>query len=97
MKKDKKKGKVTLGQVFKTIMWPRRKLLLVGLVLIVISRLAGLVLPGATKVLLDDIIPNKDFDYLKTVLIIVTISLAIQASTSYILTSALLSGGVELV
>ncbi len=89
MKKDKKKGKVTLGQVFKTIMWPRRKLLLVGLVLIVISRLAGLVLPGATKVLLDDIIPNKDFDYLKTVLIIVTISLAIQASTSYILTKLL--------
>jgi len=89
MKKDKKKGKVTLGQVFKTIMWPRRKLLLVGLVLIVISRLAGLVLPGASKVLLDDIIPNKDFDYLKTVLIIVTISLAIQASTSYILTKLL--------
>ena len=89
MKKDKKKGKVTLGQVFKTIMWPRRKLLMVGLVLIVISRLAGLVLPGATKILLDDIIPNKDFDYLKTVLIVVTISLAIQASTSYILTKLL--------
>ena len=44
-----KKNKITIGHVFKTIIWPRRKIVLVGLVLIIISRLAGLVLPGATK------------------------------------------------
>ena len=34
------KSKVTLAQVFKTIIWPRRGILLVGLVLIVVGVIA---------------------------------------------------------
>jgi len=55
----KKKPKVTMAKAFKTIIWPRRNLVLIGLVLIVLSRLASLVLPWQSKVLLDDVIPIK--------------------------------------
>ncbi len=89
MTENKKKGKVSVAKVFRTIMWPRRKLLLVGLVLIVISRLTGLVLPVATQILIDNIIPNKDFEYLQLLLIVVVAALAVQAFTSYILTKLL--------
>lgn len=58
MSLQKKERKVTIGHVFKTIIWPRRKYLFIGLFLIIISRLAGLVLPGASKILLDDVIPQ---------------------------------------
>lgn len=83
------KSKVTLLQVFKTIIWPRRNILLVGLVLIVISRLAGLVLPGATQYLMDDVIAKGDLEMLKLVLLAVAFSILIQAVTSYILTQIL--------
>ena len=62
--------KVSIGSVFKTIIWPRKKLLFVGLVLIVISRLASLILPGASKYLIDDVIVNKDFDKLYTIILV---------------------------
>src|SRR5690606_17713190 len=52
----KAERRVTMGQVFKTIIWPRRKHLFLGLFLIIISRLASLVLPGASKYLIDDVI-----------------------------------------
>ena len=39
------KQKVTIAQAFKDFIWPRKGLIFIGLVLIVISRLASLVLP----------------------------------------------------
>ncbi len=83
------KPKVTLKQVFKTIIWPRRKLIAIGLILIVISRLAGLVLPLATKYLIDDVIAKGDLYMLKMVLIAVVASITVQAVTSYLLTKIL--------
>ena len=83
------KPKVTLKQVFKTIIWPRRKLIGVGLILIVISRLAGLVLPLATKYLIDDVIAKGDLYMLKMVLVAVVASITLQAITSYLLTKIL--------
>ena len=62
--KEKKKSKVTILKAFKTIIWPRRKLVFIGLFLILISRLAGFVLPLKSKELLDEIVPNKDMDSL---------------------------------
>jgi subfamily B ATP-binding cassette protein MsbA len=84
-----KKNKVSLGQAFKTIIWPRRKLLFIGLILIIISRLAGLVLPGASKYLMDDVIVNKDMHQLKILLLIVVGSIVVQATTSFLLTRLL--------
>ena len=83
------KSRVTLAYVFKTIIWPRKNLLLLGLLLIVISRLAGLVPPAATKPFVDDVLVKKDFQLLPNLLIWVTIAILIQAVTSFLLTKLL--------
>lgn len=85
----KEKNRITIGHVFKTIIWPRRKIVFVGLVLIVVSRLAGLVLPGATKYLMDDVIAREDLQMLKYLLIAVVTAIIVQAITSFLLTRIL--------
>ncbi|MGB4845965.1 MAG: ABC transporter ATP-binding protein [Ferruginibacter sp.] len=86
---NKSKHKVTLAQAFKEFIWPRRKIVFAGLLLIVISRLASLVLPGASKYLMDDVIVNKDMHMLKILLAVVAASIIVQAVTSYLLTKLL--------
>ncbi|MCX7548632.1 ABC transporter ATP-binding protein [Xanthomarina sp. F1114] len=86
--KDNKR-KVTIAQAFKTIIWPRRNLVFIGLILIVLSRLSSLVLPWKSKALLDDVIPNKDYDQLYSLLLIVGIAILVQAITSFLLTKIL--------
>lgn len=83
------KTKVSLREVFKTIIWPRKKLLFVGLILIIISRAAGLVPPWATKPFMDDILVNKELDKLPMLLTFLTIAILIQAITSFLLTKIL--------
>ncbi|MEM7106587.1 MAG: ABC transporter ATP-binding protein [Bacteroidota bacterium] len=83
------KSRVTIGYVFKTIVWPRKKFVLIGLILIIISRLANLVLPYASKILMDEVIPQNDLEQLKTLLIVVVSAIAIQALTSFSLTQLL--------
>jgi subfamily B ATP-binding cassette protein MsbA len=83
------RSKVTIAQAFKTIIWPRRNLVLIGLVLIVISRLASLVLPWKSKALIDEVIPNKDYDELYNLLLLVGIAILVQAVTSFLLTQIL--------
>lgn len=84
-----KKNKVTITHVFKEFIWPRRKVISVGVVLIIISRLSALILPGASKYLMDDVIAKKDFHMLKILLFVVVISIAVQAVTSFLLTKLL--------
>ncbi|PHN05212.1 ABC transporter ATP-binding protein [Flavilitoribacter nigricans] len=83
------RSKVTMAQAFRTIIWPRRNLVLIGLVLIVISRLAGLVLPWKSKALLDEVIPAKSYEELYNLLILVGVSILVQAITSFLLTRLL--------
>lgn len=83
------KSKVTIGHVFKTIVWPRRNLLFVGLILIVISRVSGLVLPWASKYLVDEVIAKKNITMLYYLLGGVVGSIIIQAVTSFLLTKLL--------
>ena len=85
----KKERKVTIRQVFSTIIWPRRRQLLIGLVLIIISRIASLVLPGATKFLIDEVIPSNDLQQLKGLIFVVVLAIVVQAVTSYALTQIL--------
>jgi len=89
MSKSKSKSKVTIGYVFKTIIWPRRKSVAIGLVLIIISRAAGIVPPWATKPFVDDILVKGDLHELPTLLGIVTLAILIQAVTSFTLTKLL--------
>ncbi|MEQ8359012.1 MAG: ABC transporter ATP-binding protein [Cytophagales bacterium] len=86
---SEKKKNVTFGWAFKRIIWPRRKTIGIGLVLIVISRLASLVLPGASKYLIDDVIVNKDIPMLKILLLVVISAIIVQAITSFLLTKIL--------
>ena len=84
-----KNKNVTFAWAFKNIIWPRRKKLFIGLFLIILSRLSSLVLPGASKYLVDDVIQNKDLEMLKTLLVVVVIAITIQAITSFLLTRIL--------
>ena len=77
----KKKPKVTMTQAFKTIIWPRRNLVFIGLILIVIKSLSGLVLPWQSKVLLDEVVPSKDPSHLYTLIAIVITAILLQAVT----------------
>jgi len=87
--KSKKKPKVTMTQAFKTIIWPRRNLVFLGLFLIVIRSLSGLVLPWQSKVLLDDVVPSKDMSQLYSLLGIVLVAITLQSVTSFLLTRIL--------
>ncbi|CAM1353349.1 ABC transporter ATP-binding protein [Tenacibaculum insulae] len=87
--KSKKKPKVTITTAFKTIIWPRRNLVFIGLLLIVVKSLSGLILPWQSKILLDEVVPNKDFNQLYSLLAIVIVAILLQAITSFLLTRIL--------
>ena len=88
-KTNRSKPKVTMAKAFKTIIWPRRKLVFIGLLLIIIRSLAGFVLPLQSKVLLDDVVPNKDLPGLYSLLAIVITALIVQSLSSFLLTRIL--------
>ncbi|HHM02517.1 MAG TPA: ABC transporter ATP-binding protein [Caldithrix abyssi] len=75
--------------VFREIIWPRKGLLFLGLFLIIVNRLSGLALPGASKYLIDDVIAGGDLVMMRWLLIAVTAAVAIQAATSFALTRLL--------
>ena len=81
--------RVSILKAFKTIIWPRRNLVFIGLVLIVISKAASFVAPLSLKYLMDDIIPNKDLDFLKILVAVVILAIFVQAVTSFLLTKIL--------
>ena len=83
------KKNVSFAWAVKEFIWPRRKIVLVGLVLIILRSLSGLVLPYASKSLIDDVIPSKDMNALTTLLLFVCGAILIQAVTSFSLTRLL--------
>jgi subfamily B ATP-binding cassette protein MsbA len=60
-----------------------------GLVLIGINRLSGLVLPGSSKYLIDNVIVNNDTGMLRLLLLVVGLALLVQSVTSFLLTRLL--------
>ncbi|MEM6831197.1 MAG: ABC transporter ATP-binding protein, partial [Bacteroidota bacterium] len=78
-----------MNHAFKTIIWPKRKILLLGLILIILNRLSALVLPWKSKALVNDVIPNEDVRGLYILLSVVVASLLIQSATSFLLTRIL--------
>lgn len=83
------KKNVSFSWAFKEFIWPRKKIISIGLILILIRSLAGLVLPYASKTLLDEVVPSKDLDSLWMLLIVVSAAILIQAVTSFSLTKLL--------
>lgn len=84
-----KNKNVSFIWAFKEFIWPRKQIIGIGLVLILIRSLAGLVLPLKSKDLIDEVIPTQDFDALKMLLIVVCSAIFIQAITSFALTRLL--------
>ena len=87
--KSNKISGASLKHAFHEIIWPRRKLLAMGLFLILANRLAGLALPASTKYLVDDVIAKGDISLLYKLLAFVAGAVAVQAMTSYALTMLL--------
>ena len=87
MADDKKKiSGASLRHAFDEIIWPRRKLIFMGLVLILFNRLSGLVMPASTKYLVDNVIAEGNMEWLYMLLAAVGGAVLIQAVTSYALT-----------
>ena len=87
--KSKDNKKVSFRWAFKEFIWPRKKILFVGLVLIVIRSLSGLVAPMEIKELLDVVVPAGDIGALYNILIIVSLAILVQALSSFSLTRLL--------
>jgi ABC-type multidrug transport system fused ATPase/permease subunit len=68
---------------------PRRWLLLAGLVLMAINRVAGLVLPWSTKSLIDDVINKHQQQKLVPIITAVAVATVIQGISSFSLTQLL--------
>ena len=78
--------KSSLKKAFKTIIIPRIRVVIVGLLLIIVSKSASFVAPMAMRSFIDELIPNQDLVGIKNLVIIVLIALVIQAVTSFMLT-----------
>jgi ABC-type multidrug transport system fused ATPase/permease subunit len=68
---------------------PRRRLLFVGFVLMLINRAAGLVLPGSTKYLVDNVIGKHQSGLLGPLALAVLGATMVQGATSFTLTQLL--------
>ena len=80
--------KAILPDVWK-LMRPRRGLLALGLVLMVINRVSGFVLPASTKFLIDDVINKHHLTELKRLVGLVLLATVVQGITSFALTQLL--------
>ena len=68
---------------------PRRGLLIVGLLLMAVNRVAGFVLPGSTKYLVDDVINKRQIHLLVPLVLAVVGATVVQGLTSFTLTQLL--------
>ncbi|MGI9056737.1 MAG: ABC transporter ATP-binding protein [Pyrinomonadaceae bacterium] len=89
---EEKKKKVNYASAWKEakdIVWRARYRLFIGSVLMLISRLAGMVLPASTKYIGDEVFTNQNYGLLKWIALAIGISTAIQATTSFALSQIL--------
>jgi len=86
------KKKVSMSAAWKEargLVWTHRKRLTLGLVLMLISRLAGLVLPASSKYLIDEVVTGKRTDLLLPIALAAGAATLVQAVTSFALSQIL--------
>ena len=76
---------------------PRVPSLLLGLVIILVSRSAGLALPAAAKVFIDDVVTGSRPEKMRIVFLAVFVAALVQAACSYFLFRVLTVRTIELV
>lgn len=86
MKKEARISGASIRLAFRDIIWPRRGPVAVGVVLILVNRLASLVVPASTRSLVDDVIGRADIDLLWRLLLFVGLAVLVQSVSSYALT-----------
>jgi ABC-type multidrug transport system fused ATPase/permease subunit len=84
-KKKKALGSPEAWREAKALIWHHRKYLALGMVLTILSRLAGLVLPAAPKFVIDRVINGGETRLLLPLALAVTGATAIQAAGSFAL------------
>src|SRR5439155_27084887 len=80
--RKKKIRRESLARAFRELVWPRRGILGCGLLLILINRLAGLVLPGSTKYVIDNVVQKCNLQLLKQMVVVVGAAVFVVAVTS---------------
>ena len=70
-------------------MWAHRKELGLGLVIMLINRLSGFVLPGSSKWLVDEVLANDNMELLVSLALAVGGATVIQATTSFALSQVI--------
>ncbi len=91
-KTEAKKKRVNYSNAWqeaRNLIWHYRWRLALGGVLMIVSRLAGLVLPASSKYLIDEVIAKQHFEMLKWIALAIGVSTLIQALTSFALTQIL--------
>jgi ABC-type multidrug transport system fused ATPase/permease subunit len=89
---EEKKKKVNYQSAWreaKDIVWRARYRLALGSALMLISRLAGMVLPASTKFIGDEVFVNQNYELIKWIALAIGISTLIQAVTSFALSQIL--------
>src|SRR5262249_46727650 len=89
LKKEKQTGLLELLHEAWPFMRPQRWLLLFGLVLMAINRVAGLALPGSTRYLIDNVFIKKQWQLVGPLALVIVAATAVQGITSYTLTQLL--------
>src|SRR5262249_37307214 len=79
------------------LIWPRRNLFIIGLLLTFVNRAASLVLPGSTKFLIDDVVQKHRQDLLFPIGAAVAAAILVQAATSYTLIQLLSTSAQRLI
>jgi subfamily B ATP-binding cassette protein MsbA len=73
----------------RALLWAHRRRLALGLTLMLVSRVAGFVLPASSKYLIDDVIGQGRADLLPMIAMVAGAATLIQASTSFALSQIL--------
>ncbi|MBX7170138.1 MAG: ABC transporter ATP-binding protein/permease [Pyrinomonadaceae bacterium] len=92
MADEKKKKKIDYSRAWaeaRLLIWSYRWRLILGLVLMLISRGAGMVLPYSTKFLVDNVFGQKQYELLGMIALAVGVATVIQALTSFTLSQVL--------
>jgi subfamily B ATP-binding cassette protein MsbA len=73
----------------RALLWAHRRRLITGLILMLVSRLAGLVLPASSKYLIDDVVGKNRTDLLPLIALAAGTATLVQAVTSFALSQIL--------
>jgi len=96
-KKKRQPGLKDVWPQLRELVLPRRKILAVGFLLMIVNRLSGLVLPISTRYLIDNIIGKKQTELLTPLVLGILGATLIQGVTSFSLTQILSKAGQRLI